>query len=134
MSNIQNLRCPRCKQQQESRLHFIFYFKLSKTTLDFISELINLNWSFNILFKVDFKTIIMWAPSQFHDGVQLKIFPTLLEVLLRYLSYCCRKGFHDDGYDKINELVILSFTSKISEILLQNWTLKEPFWRPATTF
>ena len=45
----------------------------------------------------------MRASSQFHDGVQLKILPTLLEVFLRHLSYCRRKAFHDDGYDKINE-------------------------------
>ena len=44
------------------------------------------------------------ASSQFHDGVGLKTLPTLLEVFLRHLSYCRRKAFHDDGYEKINEL------------------------------
>ena len=42
--------------------------------------------------------------SHFHDDIQLKILRTLLEVFLRVLSYCRRKAFHDDGYDKINEL------------------------------
>ena len=46
----------------------------------------------------------MGVSSQFHDEVELKIPPTLLEVFLRHLSYCCRKVFHDDGFDKINEL------------------------------
>ena len=42
--------------------------------------------------------------SQFHDGVQLEIPSTLLEVFLRHFSYCSKKAFHDDGYHKINEL------------------------------
>ena len=42
--------------------------------------------------------------SHFHDDIQLKIIPYLLEVFLRYLSYFHRKTFHDDGYNKINEL------------------------------
>ena len=40
------------------------------------------------------------APSQFYDGVHLKILPTLLEVILMHLFKAC----HEDGYDKINEL------------------------------
>ena len=40
--------------------------------------------------------------SQSHDGIHLKILPTLLKVLVGHLSYCCRKGFYE-GYDKINE-------------------------------
>ena len=44
----------------------------------------------------------MGASSQFNDGVQLKILPTLSEVFLRHLSYCRRQAFQDDGYDKIN--------------------------------
>ena len=40
--------------------HFIFYCKLSKViTPDYISELINLNYSFNIPFKSSLKTITM---------------------------------------------------------------------------
>ena len=46
----------------------------------------------------------MVVSSQFHDEVQLKNPSTLLEVFLRHFSYCCRKVFHDDGFDKINEL------------------------------
>ena len=40
--------CPRCRKQDESQLYFIFYYKLSKLTPDYVSELINLNYSFNI--------------------------------------------------------------------------------------
>ena len=36
----------------ESHLHFIFYCNMSKTVLDFISGLINLNYTFNTPFKV----------------------------------------------------------------------------------
>ena len=46
----------------------------------------------------------MGASSQFHDGVQLKILPSIIGVFLRHLSYCSMKAFYDDGYDKINEL------------------------------
>ena len=63
----------------------------------------------------------MGASSQFNDGVQLKILPTLSEVFLRHLSYCRRQAFQDDGYDKINVKtlsVILSLASTSSEILL----------------
>ena len=62
------------------------------------------NYSFNIPFKISLKAMIIGASSQFHDSVQLKILPALLEVFLRHLSYCRRKAFHDGGYDKINNL------------------------------
>ena len=38
--------------------------------------------------------------SQSHDGIHLKIIPTLLEMFLRHLSYFCRKAFYEDC-DKI---------------------------------
>ena len=41
-----------------------------------------------------------WVPSQFYDGVHLKILPTLSEVILTHLFKAC----HEDEYDKINEL------------------------------
>ena len=63
--------------QNKKSLNPIIYFtycKLSKITLDFISELINLKYTFNIPFKITLKTIIiMGTSSQFHDGVQLKV-------------------------------------------------------------
>ena len=46
----------------------------------------------------------MEAPSQFCYGVHLKILPIILEVFLRHFSYWRRKAFHEDGYDKIDEL------------------------------
>ena len=44
----------------------------------------------------------MGNSSQLHDGVHLKILPTLLELFPRHFSYCHRKSFYE-GYDKINE-------------------------------
>ena len=78
-----DILCPRCKEQKESQpLYFIFYCKLSKITLDFISELINLKYAFNIPFKITLKTIIIGTSSQFHDGVKLNISPALSSEIL----------------------------------------------------
>ena len=49
--NAPNILCPRCKEQNESQPYFIFYCKHSRITPDFISELINLKYAFNIPFK-----------------------------------------------------------------------------------
>ena len=59
MCNTLNILCPRCREQDESHPHFIFYCKLSYVTPDYISELNNLKYSFNIPFKFSLKTIIM---------------------------------------------------------------------------
>ena len=99
MGKTPNILHPRRMEQVESQPHFIFYCKLSKVTLDNISELINLNYSFNLPFKVSLKPS-KWAPSQFYDGVHLKVLPTLSEVIPTHLFKAC----HEDGYDKINEL------------------------------
>ena len=88
MGNAPNILCPRYKAREESHPDFILYCKLSKRTLDFLGELIHLNYSFNIPFQSSLRAIIMGACSQFHDGVQLKILPALLEVVLRHLFYC----------------------------------------------
>ena len=48
MGNTSNNLHPKCMEQNESHLHFRFYCKLSKVTLDYITELINLNYSFNL--------------------------------------------------------------------------------------
>ena len=64
----------RYKEQKESQPYFMFYSKLSKITLDFISDLVNLKYIFNIPFKVTLKTIMTGTSSQLHDGVQLKNF------------------------------------------------------------
>ena len=72
MGNTPNILCPRYKEQKESQPYFIFYCKLSKITLDFISEIINLKYVFDILFKITLRTIIiMGTSSQFHDGVNI---------------------------------------------------------------
>ena len=79
--------CPSCREQDESHNHFIFYCKLSKITLDYISELINPNYyTFNIPLKVSPKAMIMGASSQSHDDIHLKVLSTLLEVFLKDLS------------------------------------------------
>ena len=83
MSNTPNILYSRCKIQKKSHHCFISYCKLPKITLDFISELINLNNAFNIPFKITFKTIIIGTSSQFHNGVQLNIlFRLSSEILL----------------------------------------------------
>ena len=82
MDNASNILCPKCKEQKESQTYLIFYFKLSKITLDCSSQLINLKCAFNITFKITHKTIIMRTSSQFHDGVQLNILPTLSSEIL----------------------------------------------------
>ena len=87
MTNSPNILCSRCTEQDESHPHFIFHWKLSKTTLDFISGLINLDYTFNMPFKVrpKAKAIINGGfISKFHDDVHSKILPTLLEEFLRH--------------------------------------------------
>ena len=59
MCNTLNILCPRCRKQDNSHPHFIFYCKLSKVTPVYISELINLNYSLDIPFKFSLKTIIL---------------------------------------------------------------------------
>ena len=56
MGNAPKILCPRCRERAESQPHFISFCKLSRFTLDFISELINLSYSFNIPFKISLKT------------------------------------------------------------------------------
>ena len=65
-----------------SQPYFILYCKLSKITLDFISELINLKYSFNMPFKLTLTTIITGTSSQFHNRVQLNILPRLSSEIL----------------------------------------------------
>ena len=63
MGNTPNILDPRRMEQVESHPHFIFYCKLSKVSLDYISEMINLNYSFNLTFKFSLKTIKMGSFS-----------------------------------------------------------------------
>ena len=63
MGNTPNILHPRRMEQVESHPHFIFCCQLSKVTLDYISELINLNYSFNLPFKLSLKTIKMGSFS-----------------------------------------------------------------------
>ena len=63
MDNAANILHPRRMEQDEPHPHFIFYCKLSKVTLDYIIELIKLNYSFNLPFKFSFKNIKMGSFS-----------------------------------------------------------------------
>ena len=42
--------------------------------------------------------------SHSHNGVELEILSALIQVFLRHLSFCRRKAFYEDGYNKIHEL------------------------------
>ena len=120
MCNIPNNLHPRCIERDESHPHFIFYCKLSKVTLDCISELINLNCSFLNLVSKPSK----WALSQFYDGVHLKILPTLSEVI-RISSKPVMKM---DMIKSMNSLIlntVLSLFSTNSELLLMNKAQKK---------
>ena len=55
MGNVLKILCPRYREHEESQPQFISFCKLSKITIDFISELINLKYSFNIPFKISLK-------------------------------------------------------------------------------
>ena len=99
MDNLPNSLCPRRREQLCP--HFIFHYKLSKTTLDYLSEIVNLNYTFKTPLKLDHHK---WVSSQFHGDIHLKILPTLMKVFLRHISYCRRKTFHEDGHDRINKL------------------------------
>ena len=57
MGNTPNILHLRHMEQVESHPHFIFYCKLSKVTLDCISELIKINYFFNLPFRFSLKTI-----------------------------------------------------------------------------
>ena len=88
MCNTLNTLCPRCRKQDNSHPHFIFYCKLSKVTPVYISELINLNYSLDIPFKFSLKTIILgsfWIPWWCTFKNPTKI----LEVILMHLFKAC---------------------------------------------
>ena len=63
MDNAPNILHPRGMEQVKSQSHFISYCKLSKVNLDYISELINLNYSFNLPLKISLKLIKMGSFS-----------------------------------------------------------------------
>ena len=83
----------------------------------YITELITIlvNWLIETTLLISLLNLVSkpskWVPSQFYDGVHLKILPTLSEVILTHLFKAC----HEDGYDKINELfnTVLSFFNKL---------------------
>ena len=97
----------------ESHPHFIFHCRLSQITLDFINKLINLNFTFRTPFKISIKDILMATFFNTHDGVKLGILQTLTEVFLRHITFCRRKAFYGDVYDKIQELSNFNFKGNV---------------------
>ena len=82
MGNTLNFLIPDVKNKKSFNSVLYFIASFPKLFWDFISELINLKYTFNIPFKVTLKTIIMGTSFQFHDGVQLNILPTLSSEIL----------------------------------------------------
>ena len=104
MGNIPAILCPSCKESEESRPHFIFHCKLSQNTLNFINRLISQNYKFQSPFQISIKDILTGLSFTTYEDVRLEILSILMEVFLRHLSFCRRKAFYEDGYNKINEL------------------------------
>ena len=103
IGNTPKSLCIRCNESEESHPHFIFHCKLSQITLNFI-RLISLNYKFQSHYQIHITDILMVLYHKTHEDVRLEILPTLIEVFLRRLSFCRRKAFYEDGYNKINEL------------------------------
>ena len=74
----------------------ILYSITSCLKLPYISELVNPNYTFKPLLKISLKASTRETLSQFHDGVDLKILPTLVYVFLKYITYCRREAFYED--------------------------------------
>ena len=104
MRNTHTILCPRCKESEESRPHSIFHCKLSQNTLNFVNRLINQNYKFQSPFQISIKDILMGLFYKTFEDVRLEIYPILIEVFLRHLSFCRKKAFYEDRYNKINEL------------------------------
>ena len=104
MGNIPAILCPRCKESKESHPHFIFHCKLSQNTLNFINRLISQNYKFQSTFQISIKDILTGLSFKTYEDVRLEILSILMEVFLRHFSFCRRKAFYEDGYNKINEL------------------------------
>ena len=77
MGNAPNIMCPRWKEQKESQPYFKFCCKLSKITLKLHVWTNQSRYAFNIPIKITLTTIIIGTSLQFHDGIQLNIWPTL---------------------------------------------------------
>ena len=75
----------------------------------------------------------MATSSHTHDGIKLEILQTLIEVFLRHVTFCRRKAFYGDGYDKIQELSnfkgnLVSHFKKLRAMLVE-FGSKESFLR-----
>ena len=120
MGKSPNILYARSRRQDES----IFYFKLSKTTLDFISGPINLNYTFNMSFKVSSKVKAIINGGfmfQFHDYVHSKILPMEYDchIFSKYLIFRIR-NFEILGFSHL-EFKILGISSKIPSTSKTCW-------------
>ena len=78
------------QMQRTKRVSTLFYILLQafENYSNFISELINLKYAFNITFKItQIKIPIMGTSSQFHDSVQLNILPSLSSADIKLLNW-----------------------------------------------
>ena len=125
MGNAANNLCPRYKEREDSHSHFTFYCKLSKTTLDFISELISITSLLLFLPKSvskpsnqQFLLISVMVYSQkFYQHFQecfSGIFSAAVGVLLMMMEMIKSMSF-------LTLSAILFLASTSSEILLLNW-------------
>ena len=87
IGNKQNILYPRCKEQNES--HPRFYLLLQA-----VQNYSRIIWTIQSQSKLG-------TSSQQHDGIHLKILPSVLKLFFRHLSCCCRKAFNE-GFDKFN--------------------------------
>ena len=84
---------PDCREQG---LISVLYSIASCLKLLYISQLVDPNYIFRLIFKISLKPIIMGTLSNF-----------IIVYIWRFslhITHCWRKAFYEDKYDKINEL------------------------------
>ena len=125
MGNTPTTLCCRCKEREESHSHYIFHYKLSQNTLNFINEIINHSYDFQSPFKIGIKDILMGTSCHTHDGVKLEILLTLIEVFLGTFPSVKEKHFMKMDTIKLMNFPItkgiLSLDLTHSEIGPLNW-------------
>ena len=101
--------------KNKKSLNPILYFIASfpKLLWDFISELINLKYTFNVPFKSTLKTIIMLGTSfpLHHNGVQLNILSIFSSEIL--LLNWAKKAFVE-GLGLLSKIIMKTFNLKSS--------------------
>ena len=76
------------RTKRVSNLIFILLQAFQNFARLLINELIiNLKYTFNILFRITLKTIIIRTSSQFYDGARLKFYPNLAQRYYTLLDW-----------------------------------------------